>query len=260
MNLCYPDGTKSCAACCGLYNVGDATKQALERKLESRTKIFGETERTAGALIEFEHIVRSSEDNAAVDEVIHVCEFTGFLDEDRRTVGCLLHPTAPGNSGIDLRGLCHYGSMACKAFFCPASECMEPAQREIVVQLVDDWHLYGLVATDLDFVGALFRLVEDRLGGPLTWQLLSRYPEACGVFRQMLQWKNDWPFCRGSRLRRSRYYFKSSGDTVPDELPDGVERVLSCIRFTYGESGLASDEKELVQQAVERLVNLCSFQ
>lgn len=258
MNLCYPDGNKSCAACCGLYNVVDGTRFALKRKLKARTRIFGETERTAQALIDFEQFVRGSEDSTPIDEAIHVCEFTGFIDEDLRTVGCLLHPTAPGNGGIDLRGLCHYGSMACKAFFCPASELMESAHREIVVPLIDDWHLYGLVATDLDFVESVFRLVEGRLKGPLTWELLSRNTEACAILKEMFQWKNDGPFGRDSFLRRSRYYFKRSESLLAKDPDDDVDRLLACTRFTFGGGQARSDERSVVEEKMQGLVKACN--
>ncbi len=259
MNLCYPDRTKSCAACCGLYNVADATRPTLERKLKVRTDIFRSTPRTATALIEFEQFIRESEENVPLDDVIHVCEFTGFIDAECKTVGCLLHPTAPGNGGIDLRGLCHYGSMACKAFFCPACESLESARGEIVINLVDDWHLYGLVATDVDFVESLFRLIERGLQQSLTWGLLSRNPYACRLLGEMLRWKNDWPGSGDSLLRQSRYYFKRSEIPAAEAPEDHVERLLACIRFTFGRTEACPGERQAVEQMVERFLKAFGF-
>ena len=117
MNLCRPDNRKSCAACCGLYNVPDATRPSLVQKLTARTALFASTERSVETLIKYEACVREVERTTALDPAIHVCEFTGFLDEGRNIVGCMLHPTAQGNGGVDFRGLCYYGSVACKSFF-----------------------------------------------------------------------------------------------------------------------------------------------
>ena len=120
MNVCRPDSRKSCAACCGLYNVPDATRPALQAKLETRTRAFQNVERSPQAVEDYQLWVRAHEAETPLEEVIHVCEFAGFLDSHQRVVGCQLHPTAPGNEELDLRGLCYYGSMACKSFFCPA--------------------------------------------------------------------------------------------------------------------------------------------
>ncbi len=164
-NLCRPDGRKSCAACCGLYNVPDGTRSTLMARLEGRTHAFGTVVRDPDAIAEFAAQVSERERVTPLDPVIHVCEFVGFVDSHWRSPGCLLHPSAPGNRGIDLRGLCHYGSMACKGFFCPATEQLEAYQTAILVELIDDWQLYGLVVTDVDYVKSVFRLVEGYLRG-----------------------------------------------------------------------------------------------
>ena len=159
MNLCRPDESKSCAACCGLYNLSDATRPILWQKLQRRTTLFRTTPRCADAIAVFQETVQLEEPEAPLEEIIHVCEFAGFLDQYRRVVGCQLHPSAPGNNGVDLRGLCHYGSMACKAFFCPSWTAIPPGYVEVLVKALQDWHLYGLVITDVDFVTSLFRLL-----------------------------------------------------------------------------------------------------
>ncbi|MEW6351586.1 MAG: hypothetical protein AB1646_21250 [Thermodesulfobacteriota bacterium] len=165
LNLCWPDGSKSCAACCGLYNLVDGRRSTLLPRLEARTRTFAEVVRDPDAIAEFAVRVREQEAVTPLDPVIHVCEFVGFTDAAWRAPGCMLHPTAPGNRGVDFRGLCHYGSMACKGFFCPATEELEAYQAEIVIELIDDWHLYGLVATDVDYVKSVFRLVEMHIRG-----------------------------------------------------------------------------------------------
>jgi hypothetical protein len=254
MNLCRPDDRKSCAACCGLYNVSEATRPALRKNLQTRTILFRQTERSAEALQNFESIIRESGAVYRLDDAIHVCEFTGFLDEAFRIVGCMLHPTSPGNRGIDLRGLCHYGSMACKTFFCPAWEEMDLRHRGILVDAIDDWHLYGLVITDVDFVGSLLGLVEERLGEALEPERLSSSP-ALGIFKQMLSWKDSWPFDHSSSLRRSRYYFKGSIPPHGHAYEAHCARLLDAIRFTFGIDDEMAGAERFVQQMVEDFVS-----
>ena len=164
MNLCRPDSSKSCAACCGLYNVKDGRSFALNRVLVDRTRAIRSIPHSVEALVAYADRISLETEASIIDPVIHVCEYTGFVDHSFRTVGCMLHPNAPNNDGIDFRGLCHYGSMACKTFYCPASEDLEDGSVDIVRTLVDDWHLYGLVATDINYVSALFQLIELQLG------------------------------------------------------------------------------------------------
>ncbi|MEJ2717206.1 MAG: hypothetical protein P8182_08715 [Deltaproteobacteria bacterium] len=190
MNLCSPDQRKACAACCGLYNVPDGTRSALAKKMERRTLLFRHTDRSVEAILEYQALIRTAETEPPLDEAIHVCEFTGFVDSDNRVPGCLLHPSECGNCGVDLRGLCHYGSMACKAFFCPAWEHSDLPLLRLVSRLVDDWHLYGLVITDIDFVQALFGLIRHFLGEPVDPHRLIKGPGR-EIFTEMLCWK-DW--------------------------------------------------------------------
>jgi len=246
MNLCQPDSLKSCAACCGLYNVHDATRRSLEQKLTARTMAFAKTPRSPDALVEFEEAVRDAEGCVPLDPAIHVCEFTGFLDETRRIVGCMLHPSAPGNAGVDLRGLCHYGSMACKGFYCPACEEIPSHQQEIVRELVDDWHLYGLVATDVDLVTALFGLAEEVLGCGLELENINGRVRR--ALTDMLAWKDSWPFKAASTMRRSRYYFKGSMPERMKPVRQSMDALLESLSFTF--------DSELDRGAAEGYVRL----
>jgi hypothetical protein len=254
LNLCRPDDRKSCAACCGLYNIPDARRPVLRQNLETRTILFRQTERSVDALVQFEALIRESGTTSPLDDAIHVCEFTGFLDEASRIVGCMLHPSSPGNRGIDLRGLCHYGSMACKSFFCPAWEELDPRHRGILLDAIDDWHLYGLVITDVDFVRSLFGLLEERLGEALEPVRLSSGP-ALRIFKQMLSWKDSWPFGQSSSMRKSRYYFKGSCLHRGNAYEAQCTRLLDTIRFTFGLEDDMPGAKDFVRETVEDFVS-----
>jgi len=253
LNLCRPDDQKSCAACCGLYNVADATRPTLLQNLEMRTLLFRNTERSATAIQKFEALIRESGTVSRVDDSIHVCEFTGFLDQAFKIAGCMLHPSAPGNRGIDLRGLCHYGSMACKAFFCPAWDEPDPRRRNLLFNAIDDWHLYGLVITDLDYTRSLFGLLEDRLGETVNQDLLFSGP-ALRIFKQMLSWKDSWPFARSSAMRKSRYYFKASYPSPGDSFETHLARLMTTLTFTFEIPEEIDHAEDLVRQTVDRFV------
>ena len=45
VHLCQPDPSKSCGACCGLYNYADSGREALAARLRNRTRLFRETVR-----------------------------------------------------------------------------------------------------------------------------------------------------------------------------------------------------------------------
>ncbi|MFH0824817.1 MAG: hypothetical protein V2B18_18855 [Pseudomonadota bacterium] len=250
MNLCFPDGRKSCVACCGLYNVPDGTRASLLSRLDERTDLFRKVERTPDAITEYEGVIRSQDPALPLDDTIHVCEFTGFVDEERRTPGCLLHPLAAGNEGIDLRGLCYYGSMACKSFYCPSWSDLHPDRKRITAEAIDDWHLHGLVATDLDFVDSVFEIIEQMLGEAVDPDRLMSGP-GLEVLREIFGWKDAWPWAGESRLRRNRYFFRKSVLWRGD-LAEHVEILLTALRHTYQIRGEMPGAEEYVTDAAER--------
>lgn len=254
MNLCRPDDQKSCAACCGLYNIPIATRPALLKNLETRTILFRQIERSVEAIEKYEDLIRASGAVSRVDDAIHVCEFTGFLDDAFRVVGCMLHPSSPGNRGVDLRGLCHYGSMACKTFFCPAWDTLDQRLRSILFDTIEDWHLYGLIITDVDFVRSLFGLVEERLGKEVEQGPLSAGP-ARRIFQQMLSWKDSWPFGRLSSMRKSRYYFNESCVPGGNAYEAHLTRLLDTIRFTFDMANGMNGAERFVRQMVDDFVS-----
>jgi hypothetical protein len=238
-----------------LYNVADATRPVLQEKLENRTLLFGETPRFPDALQAFKDHIRTLEEASPLEEEIHVCEFSGFLDGGNRVVGCMLHPTAPGNKGVDLRGMCHYGSMACRSFFCPAWEEIAVQRLRLIVNAVQDWHLYGLVITDADFVSAIFGLLEYSLGEPLEPHAL-RCSEAWDVFREMLSWKDSWPFKETSTLRRNRYYFKGAAQERRKKRDSYMADLMEILRFTFDLQEVTADWQAHVNLTVERFVQV----
>jgi hypothetical protein len=143
--------------------------------------------------------------------------------------------------------------MACKSFFCPAWDELNPRHKSILFDAIDDWHLYGLVVTDVDFVSSLFGLVETRLGRALDHEWLCSGPPL-GLFKQMLSWKDSWPFGASSSLRTSRYYFKGSCQPGGNKLEAHLARLLGATRFGLGLRDETYGAEDFVLQTVEEFV------
>jgi hypothetical protein len=250
ITICFPDNRKSCVACCGLYNVPDATRDTLQALLHHRTVMFRQTPRSIPALLEYERVVRHREQLQPLDGMIHVCEFTGFVDRDLRTPGCMLHPSAPGNRGIDLRGLCHYGALACRTFFCPSWEILDERILRLVVGVVDDWHTYGLVVTDPEFVSTLVLLLEQRTGRSLDLSTL-RHERCEDLLRQMLAWKAARPPGSDSTLRRNRYYLRPEPPSLAPRVRDLTTRLVEILSSTFEVELPVQPYTDFIMAAVE---------
>jgi hypothetical protein len=251
MNLCSPDSSKSCAACCGLYNVQDGRSFALNRILLDRTRAIRSIPHSVEALIAYADRISLEAEASIIDPAIHVCEYTGFVDHVFRTVGCMLHPNAPDNHGVDFRGLCHYGSMACKTFYCPAFEDLEDKSVDIMGTLVNDWHLYGLVATDINYVSALFQLIELQLGHRLKSDIVLD-PLLSNKLLGFFAWKNSWPYSKGSTKRRSAYYFKRE-ELLCDEAAL-ARSIVDSLSFNFDISTVSRESADFVRREIRDFV------
>jgi hypothetical protein len=101
--LCFPDRQKSCFACCPPIRPAGYEhlqhKNINQRILRENTAAFMSEERTVVPITGFS------------------CWALGYLDENYRLVGCLLHPSQ--NDGLDLRYRVNYGAK------CQRESCRE---------------------------------------------------------------------------------------------------------------------------------------
>lgn len=207
IHLCQPDGEKSCGACCGLYNYADSRQEALERRLRRRTRLFRETVRGPADLSAFSERIRREEDPAKRYEIIYCCEYLGFLDAGERRVGCLLHPCQ--NGGEDLRGVSFYGKELCEGHLCPSYHYISREEKRALIEIIDDWYLFGLVVTDIDLVKEYFRLVSEALG-EMPPHGRFRDPRLRGAALRFFRLKVNWPFRSADTNRFGKYYFDGS--------------------------------------------------
>jgi len=205
--LCQPDEKKSCGACCGLYNYVDSSRSSLVQRLRSRTKRFRELVRSPGDLKRYSTQTLAAEDFRKRYEVIHCCEYLGFLDDEEKKVGCLLHPER--NSGNDMRDVSFYGQELCAGHLCPSHYFIPQSQSQILIKIIDDWYLYGLVLTDIDLVVQYFRLIADRVGAELKPETFNNRTLK-KIALDYFGWKITWPFRSLESNRLGKYYFDGS--------------------------------------------------
>jgi len=205
IHLCQPDGAKSCAACCGIYNYVENTRDALAGRFLFRTRLFDRVRENRMSIEDYREVIRHRENAKRIYATIYTCEFVGFLDEGRRKVGCLLHPL--GNGGNDLRTASFYGRDICEGHFCPSYQKLESHEVKILLAALDDWYLYVAEVTDIDFVKTFFSIVQNTLGDALDAGIIEHRRDLLDIVSRYFELKSSWPFRDTSRPRFGKYYF-----------------------------------------------------
>ena len=190
--LCQTGPCVSCGSCCGLYNMAHLSRERLRAVLAERTNAFATVPRTIDAILAFEDDRKNAEGVDAPLEDFHHCVFVGLIQDDGERVGCLLHPLASGNRGIDRRGLSFYGGAACKHYFCPSYDRLAPRFKRVAREVLEDWYEYGLIIPEHRFLEAALGAVESRLDGPLDATALT--PLQKTALAELLRLKLRWPF------------------------------------------------------------------
>jgi hypothetical protein len=212
--MCQVGARVSCGACCGLYNVADLSREKLSRMLARRTRRFAVTPRTVAGIEAFALETGAAECQSRPFDDLHHCPFLGLIGEAPGRVGCLLHPLGDGNQGVDFRGMSYYGGMACRTFFCDTTKNLPPRWKQVLRQVLDDWHLFGLVVTESDLLGAIFRHLESLIGEPLDVSMTVREPVAASL-KQLLALKCRWPFRPASHGTACHYLFSDDSHPKP---------------------------------------------
>lgn len=192
--LCQVNAKISCGACCGLYNVADTSREHMERMLGDRTRRFAHVARTPEGIDGFALQNAKIESQDRPFPQFHHCPFIGLIGETGSRVGCLLHPLADGNQGVDFRGLSYYGGLACRTYFCPTTNGLAPRYKRILRASLEDWHLYGLVVTETDLLSALFHQLEVRLGRRVEPGHFESKPAASQALTGLMGLKLTWPY------------------------------------------------------------------
>ena len=203
--LCQVSETVSCGACCGLYNVPDASFEALSRMLRHRSMVFSTLPRTMAAILDFG---RAETSNLGVPPMpeFHHCPYIGFIGDDFKRVGCLLHPQAARNGGVDYRGLSDYGSMTCNMYFCPSHKNLPEDFKQILRNLADDWYGYGLMISEPVLLEALYEEIIKRTCGAKPDPERAGRPENRRFWAELFALKTRWPYQTAGRPL-ANYFF-----------------------------------------------------
>jgi len=186
MRLCQREGA-SCGACCGLYNRADPSRPAVRAELHRRTRALQDVPRTPGA---FRAAARALESSAPAPlfPSVRVCALLGFLDAAETRIGCLAHPAVTG--GPDLRDCGVYDASICETFLCPSFSWLSEEEAAIAEEATGDFHLYGLVVTDVPFLQAVLAAVADGAGARVERRHLAD-ARFRGALRRLLALKEE---------------------------------------------------------------------
>lgn len=206
--LCQVSATLSCGACCGLYNVARLSRETLTAMLHERTAAFARVPRTVADIDAFTERAVGFSPPERPFPGFHHCPFVGLIDKGRR-VGCLLHPLAAGNAGVDWRGLSYYGGLACATYFCPSTRQLSPVHLMIVRAAFDSWYDYGLLVTERRLLAAAFERVESLLGRPLAAADASPVSAVAALLRELSVLQRHWPYRRPDAPGPSNYFFEN---------------------------------------------------
>lgn len=205
IHLCQPDSTKSCAACCGIYNYVENTRPALVKRFEHRGSLMAKVKKGDLSLEDYCSIIRHREDGRRIFKTIYACEYAGFVDDAKKRVGCMLHPVVTG--GSDLRVHSFYGREICDGHFCPSYQKLQPNEASAVLACIDDWYLYGSVITDIDFVKTFFRIIQNAVGEEISPAVLRSNRQLVDILKSYFSLKITWPFRDTTKPRFGKYYF-----------------------------------------------------
>jgi len=263
-SLCQPDARKSCGACCGLYNYRGASRARLEEMLRRRTDAFEEMgSPTPEKLSAFSRRVRGAEPEGKLLETIYNCEYLGFLDPEGRKVGCLLHPARHPGEVDDLRSCSFYGAELCAGHLCLSYQKLTPEEKFCVVHSLDDWYLYGICITDIDFCKAFFREASARLGEQPSRRTLAG-EEARRAARAFFRLKVDWPFRTPEEGRFGKYCLAEDEyreDRIPyEELgvrPSRYDPIFLSLASRFSSARELAAAEATLDARVEAFVRAC---
>lgn len=257
--LCHPDKNKSCAACCGLYNYEGFDRAAVAAALRFRADLFNEMKPTGDRLVEYRRIVGELDMRKKLLEEIYTCEFLGFINEDRRCVGCLIHPAV--SSGVDMRDFAYYGAETCAEHKCASYNHLTSEEAAPVIEALDDWYLYGQCITDIDLIKEFYAIVSETIFETLKPMRIVGNDAAVESFREYLSLKENWAYRHGQR-RFGQYIFEDGKYRV-DEIDYhamGIAkpreaRILRSLGSEFRDAAEVRDAVEILRNQIMRVVD-----
>ncbi len=184
--LCFPDGEKSCFACCppirpaGYEHV--RYEILVKRVLRENTRAYRAEERKVRPITGFS------------------CWALGYLDPACRLVGCLLHPARHG--GEDLRFRVDFGEK-CRREACPEADVfdrLEPDARAFWLRLADGLDAFAYSSR---LRNPLFRFLN---WGPTVLRRIQRDAKGRGPCHSAASLERAYPILASSLAPRGWAY------------------------------------------------------
>ena len=256
--LCQVGARVSCGACCGLYNVANLSRAALEDRLARRTQRFAAVTRTEDGIEQYRCEIEGWTPEERPFPHFHHCPFLGLIGEARARVGCLLHPAAPGNDGHDFRYLSYYGAQACRSYFCPTTRSLPARYLYILRGLWDDWYPYGLIITEHPLLNAVFTALEDRIARRVGPDDFPAHSKAARRLRELVELKLSWPYRCAEAPGPCHFFFENGLYPRPEIQWPSSARPGWPDEIIFRELESCFESEKDVLQAAKRLRDLFS--
>lgn len=223
--------------------------------MHERTDIFRSKMREGIDIGLIKHYLESVKTPQKLFDIIYNCPFLGFVDENRKRVGCMIHPI--NNDGVEMREISFYGAKLCNDHECPSYMYLSEAEKKGVSAVIDDWYLYGLVITDIDLVKEYFRILGNALGEEIRPERF-KHSEVRRAAADFFSLKESWPF-KSRKRRFGKYSFSIAEYRIEQEVD---EKRLSLPESRYKKIfiSLATDfsnkhEVDEAERMMDRLIS-----
>jgi hypothetical protein len=246
----------SCGACCGLFNSRDHGRAEVRAELWRRTRALARVPRTlADFKAAAERIAAGGPE--PLFPTVRICPLLGFLDEAGTRIGCLAHPLATG--GPDLRDAGVYDVTTCEAFLCPSHAWLSEEEAQLAELGSGDFHLYGLVVTDVEFLRAALGALAARTGQRVERRHLDHPPFRAALTRLFALKEELEPGSEGlfGAFRPGR-----DGEPVPRRIDyERLERGVSAhdqILRSVGADPRSGNDLDRLEEEVRRRLDACA--